>query len=68
MTKLHCIIVVTCPAFPALENGLIIYHQPEVNGRYPYGSAAFFICDYPWVLSGPVIDYCLSTSNWQDQP
>ena len=71
MTKtgaLHCIIVVTCPAFPTLENGVIIYYGTEVNGQYPYLTGVIFLCDYPLALSGPETDFCLSTSNWQHQP
>ena len=66
-TKLMYIInqnvLVTCPAL-TLPNGEVVYTpSTQVNGRYPVGTVASFLCDYGYSRSGCVQTTCLSSGS-----
>ena len=60
-------LVVTCPAFPPLENGWIRYSGGSVNGGYGINYLVNFYCNYPYVRSGPEEDRCQSSGRWVNQ-
>ena len=50
----HLIFAATCPPI-SLDNGSVLYLQPEVNGEYRPGTPARFTCDPGFVRNGPRI-------------
>ena len=60
-------LLVTCPAYPALEHGSLNYNKDEDNGRYPFNTRVNLDCHYPYTLSGPHSSLCVVPGNWNSQ-
>ena len=57
------IFTATCPPI-SLDNGRVLYLQPEVNGEYQQGTPARFTCDPGFVRNGPEFGECQASGTW----
>ncbi len=60
--------VFTCPPLEELANAEPIEYDddPDVDGRYPFGTEAFFHCERGYKLKGPYYNSCYGNPSSTD--